>query len=48
MPFLLYIRHASGAIQTLSFPTALDRNLVLITLVALPVDVPVEDRPVAS
>jgi hypothetical protein len=48
MSFLLYIRHASGFVQTMTFRTDFARSLVLITLVALPVDVRIEDVAVAS
>jgi hypothetical protein len=47
MQFQLYIRHASGSVQLMTFPTAFDRSLILITLVALPVDVRVVDVAVA-
>lgn len=35
--FLLYVTHDSGVVQLLTFPSAFDRSLVIITLAAQPV-----------
>jgi len=40
---LLHIRHASGYIQTVTFPSAFARALVMITLRCQPVTLRVED-----
>jgi hypothetical protein len=42
--FLLHLTYLSGAVQTLTFPDALSRALVLIALAAQPVSAIVEDR----
>lgn len=47
MHFLIHVTYASGFLRTLTFPSAFDRDLFVITLRALPVSVEVEDVAVA-
>ncbi len=41
--FLLHVSYASGAIETLTFPSRFDRSLVLVSLAAQPVGLRTED-----
>lgn len=44
MSYLLHVRHQTGCVQTMAFPTPFARGLAMITLSAQAVELWTEDR----